>query len=78
MDCRPEECLSIKQAVDLYTKDGAYATMAEDHLGQLLPGYLADFVVIDSAGDVCQNPEEFAKASIAETWIGGIKMYKRE
>lgn len=68
----------MKQAVDLYTTCGAYTAMEENRLGQLLPGYFADFVVIDSSKDVCDHPEEFSRARIAETWIAGRVVYRQQ
>ena len=69
--CRPEECLSVSEAIDLYTRNGAYTTMQEHQLGLLLPGYLADFVVVEAVADVCQLPQHLLTARVAEVWVGG-------
>ena len=68
---RPEECLTLTEAVNLYTKNGAYATMEEHRLGQLLPGFLADYVVLEAEEDVCQAPRLFRTARVVEVWVGG-------
>lgn len=43
----PGECLSREAALDLYTAGSAYAEGEEHRKGRLLPGYLADFAVLD-------------------------------
>ena len=73
---RPEECLSIREAIDLYTKGGAYATMREGDLGELKPGYQADFVVLDGE-DVCSNPRALLTATVKEVWVAGKMKYQR-
>lgn len=55
----------------MYTKNGAFATFEESRLGQIKPGFLADFVVIDAEKDACDHPEYFRKASVKEVWVGG-------
>lgn len=67
----------MNQAIELYTTSGAWTAMEEDRLGQLLPGYYADFIVINSKLDVCDYPEEFSRATVAETWIAGRQVYKQ-
>ncbi|CAH1795169.1 unnamed protein product [Owenia fusiformis] len=68
---RPDQCYSLKEAVDLYTKGGAYATHREGNLGQLSQGYFADFVVMDDNEDVCEDPRRFLTAKAAEVWVAG-------
>lgn len=43
---RPEECLSIQQALDGFTTGPAFANGKETHLGRLTSGYLADLIVL--------------------------------
>ena len=46
-------------------------------VGQLKPGYHADFIVLDK--DIFSiSPEDIDKVSVDETFIGGEKIYKRE
>ena len=42
----PEERITLAQAVEFYTAGSAYAEFAETRKGRLMPGYLADFVVL--------------------------------
>ncbi len=43
----PEQKLSIEEALDSYTLQGAYAVHRENELGTLEAGKLADFVILD-------------------------------
>ena len=70
----PEEAFTVQEALDSYTKAGAYASFEEGAKGQILPGMLADFVVLE------QNPFEAAHTSIKdipvlETYLGGNRVY---
>jgi len=67
--CRPEECLTLGEALDMYTLGGAYAAMQEHRLGRLQPGYQADFVLLDK--DVCSSPIELLDVSVLEVWVAG-------
>jgi predicted amidohydrolase YtcJ len=43
----PENKLTRGQALAAYTQGSAYAEFAEQHKGKLLPGYDADFILVD-------------------------------
>jgi predicted amidohydrolase YtcJ len=43
----PENKLTRGQALYAYTQGSAYAEFAEKHKGKLLPGYDADFILVD-------------------------------
>ncbi len=43
---RPEEALSIENALQIYTAGGAYASREEDVKGRIAPGMLADFAIL--------------------------------
>lgn len=43
----PKEAITRGQALYAYTQGSAYAEFAEAHRGKLLPGYDADFVIVD-------------------------------
>ena len=47
MTFHPEEKLTIGQTLYAYTQGSAYAEFAEGWKGKLVPGYVADFVVLD-------------------------------
>jgi predicted amidohydrolase YtcJ len=43
----PQQCLSVKNAIEGYTLGPAYASGMEDRLGKLAPGALADLIVLE-------------------------------
>jgi predicted amidohydrolase YtcJ len=43
----PAHRISPLQALEMFTKNGAYAISAENRIGQLKENYQADFVVLD-------------------------------
>jgi len=72
----PEERISIRQALTLYTRNGAYAGFEENIKGALEPGKLADFIVVDR--DVMTVPtDELKDVRVLETFVGGKKIYDR-
>ena len=70
----PEECLTLQEAVDLYTVHGAFACKREETLGQLLPGFLADFVLL--ASNPFDTPHTLPKAKVREVWVNGILRHR--
>lgn len=70
---RPDQCLSIEEAIDLYTKGGAFATMKEHELGQLLPGYQADLVILEK--DICSSPADLLQCKVLEVWVAGQRKF---
>ena len=71
---RPEQRLTVEEAVWGYTRGAAYAVGAEDRLGSLTPGKLADLVVIDR--DIFRvDPDRIAGTEVVGTMIGGRWVY---
>jgi len=69
-----EQCLSVEEALKLYTCDAAYAAGTEDVVGRLKPGYYADFILLDR--DILNIPhEEIKDVSVLSTWVGGEQVY---
>lgn len=71
----PREAFTVQQALDSFTKAGAYASFEEQLKGQISPGMLADFVVLGS------NPFEVDHNQIKDipvlsTWLGGEKVFE--
>jgi len=75
---RASEKLNVHEAIELYTKCGAYATFREKDLGQLRPGYFADFILINSTEDVVDQPEEMLNATVERVYVAGVRKYTRE
>lgn len=73
----PDEKLTFDEALEIYTKNGAYAAMEETRLGQLAPGFLADFVVLQK--DVTQDHEALLNADLVKSvWVNGKKTYSSD
>jgi predicted amidohydrolase YtcJ len=73
----PEQTLILSEALAAFTKGAAYAGFAEDRLGTLEKGKLADFIFIDR--DIFRStPEEIRETQVLETWVGGRKAWERE
>lgn len=73
----PQECLDIFEAVDAYTVGSAHAQFREGDKGRLLPGYLADFVVLDTDIFTC-DPMEIRTAGPVMTFVGGELAWRKE
>ena len=66
----PEQALDVQDALYAYTAAGAYASGDEGIKGQIAPGMLADFVIIDRDLMTCPK-EEILKARVLCTYLGG-------
>ena len=72
---RPEERISLKQAIESATYTGAYADFMENSTGTLEPGKLADIIVIDR--DLFSlPPEDINKAHVVATYLQGKKVFE--
>lgn len=66
----PQEKISVEEALRAYTSDAAYAAFAEDRVGTLEAGKLADLAVIDR--DLLRiRPESIREARVTHTVAGG-------
>ncbi len=67
---RPEEALTIEQALQATTVNPAWLAGDERRRGRLLPGFLADLVVLDR--DPVTTPlEQLGEISVVATMVGG-------
>jgi hypothetical protein len=70
----PEERMSVRQALRMYTLNGAYAGFEEKIKGSLETGKLADFVVLDR--NLVEIPVEGLKdVKVLATFVGGQAVY---
>ena len=73
----PEQAITVKDALRLYTINGAYASFEETRKGSLEPGKLADMVVLDR--DILTIPEdEIKEVKVETTIVGGEIVYQRD
>ena len=65
----------MDEALPLYTVAGAYATFEEHRKGQLKPGMLADFVVLEE--DPRQvDPLALGEVRVGRTIVGGETIFE--
>ena len=72
----PEQALDIKQALDSFTAEGAYASFEENVKGRIAPGMLADFVILNK-DLVHTEPEKIKDIQVEKTYLGGRMVYER-
>jgi predicted amidohydrolase YtcJ len=64
----------MDQAIAAYTTGSAFAEFEEKEKGKLVPGMLADFVVLDR--DVtASSPEKILATKVLLTVVGGKMVY---
>lgn len=70
----PHEAFTVQEALDSYTIHGAIASFEENGKGRILPGYVADFVVLGQ--DPFQTDAEALKdIPVLATYLGGKNVY---
>ncbi|HZO95209.1 MAG TPA: amidohydrolase family protein [Candidatus Baltobacteraceae bacterium] len=65
------ERLTVEDALQMYTYDAARFGHAERETGTLLPGYAADFVVLDGDPIAARS---FDGVRVGETWSDGVRV----
>jgi predicted amidohydrolase YtcJ len=71
---KPQQSLTLLQALKAYTETAAYAEFAENSKGRLEPGKLADFAVLSQ--DIFQVPSaDLPKTESLLTIVGGKVAY---
>jgi predicted amidohydrolase YtcJ len=70
----PEQCLRIDEALHAYTTGPAFAAGMEDQLGKLMPGYLADLLILSEDPFTCPA-ESLSNIHPLATMVGGKWMF---
>ncbi|MQA04810.1 MAG: amidohydrolase family protein [Streptosporangiales bacterium] len=70
----PEQRLTARQALGVYTTGSAAASGEEQVKGKLAPGYLADFAVL-AENPLEADPETLPDIPVLSTWIGGEQVW---
>jgi len=71
----PDQRLTMDQAIAAYTQGSAFAEFEEKEKGKLVPGTLADFIVLDR--DVTASaPEKVLATTVLRTVVGGKTVYE--
>jgi predicted amidohydrolase YtcJ len=71
----PEQRLTMDQALAAYTMGSAYAEYEEKEKGKLVPGMLADFVVLDR-DPAATASEKLLQTKVLRTVVGGKTVYE--
>lgn len=71
----PEEAFDIQSAIHAYTKMGAYFMYQERELGDIKPGYLADFIVVKGFNEHQLN--SLLTTEVLQTFVEGERVYTR-
>jgi predicted amidohydrolase YtcJ len=71
----PEQRLTIDQAIAAYTTGSAYAEFDEKEKGKIVPGMLADFVVLDR-DPTASSPEKLLGTKVLRTVVGAKTVYE--
>jgi len=66
----PEQAVTVQQALEATTINPAWLAGDERRRGKLVPGYLADLVVLDRDLLTC-SPEELPEVQVVATMLGG-------
>ena len=70
----PEQLLTLSQAFRAFTATAAYAALADDRVGMLTPGHMADFLILDR--DIfTAGAADLRGARPLETWVGGKRVW---
>ena len=71
---RPEEAMTVEQALRSYTASGAWASFEETEKGEIAPGMLADFVIL-SGDPFVFPPEELSSLRAEATFLEGRPVF---
>ncbi|HTP79213.1 MAG TPA: amidohydrolase [Bacteroidota bacterium] len=72
----PEQKISVREAIECYTINNAYAAYEENDKGSITPGKLADFTVLSD--DILQiDPVRIEQVQADMTIVGGVVVYDR-
>ena len=67
----PEQAVTIEEALHATIVAPAWLAGYERRRGRLVPGYLADLVVLDRDPFECAEPEELREVQVVATMLGG-------
>jgi predicted amidohydrolase YtcJ len=71
----PEGRLTADQAIAAYTMGSAFGEFEDKEKGRLMPGMLADFIVLDR-DPTASSPEKLLGTKVLRTVVGGKTVYE--
>ena len=69
----PDQAFTVREALDSFTKAGAWAAFAESDAGMIRPGFHADFVIL-GADPFQADPSRIREIPVLETWLAGERV----
>lgn len=73
----PEQAISLEQALDIVTVQGALALQLEQVTGSIDVGKSADFIILDR--NLFEVPvEQISDTQVIETWFEGQRVYQKQ
>ncbi len=72
----PAQCLTIFEAIKMYTFGSAFAIGKEEERGLIQEGYVADFTIVNQDLLMIQK-EEIINTTVVETIVDGHTVYKK-
>ena len=69
-DWAADDVLSVEEALEIMTIGSAYAILRENELGSLLPGKLADLIIL-SENPLAVDPDSIPEIEVLMTMVGG-------
>ena len=73
----PEQAMTVQQALDSFTIEGAHASFEEQEKGRIAPGMRADFVVL-TANPFEVPADALAQIQVESTWVDGVCRYAKQ
>ena len=71
---RPEEAMTVSEAIDSFTLNSAFASFEEGSKGRIKAGYKADFIVLES-DPFCVAEKGLHSIQVISTYLGGKLVY---
>lgn len=68
-----QQSISVTESLRAYTSTAAWSAFAEDDIGRIAPGYLADFVVLSH--DPFEDGADLGSITALITYVGGEAVY---
>lgn len=72
----PEEAFTVQEALDSFTSGSAYASFEEQKKGKILPGMLADFLVLEK-NPFAEDLSQIRTISVLKTYLSGHLVYQK-
>lgn len=69
------EALTVDQALDAFTRSGAYASFEENEKGRICEGYLADFTVLGE-DPFSVAPSQIRRIPVIAVYLSGHEVYR--